>query len=121
MLDKTRAVKVNVDIDGAGRCDQPFAVSHRRATRNYQARINAVHDGRIAGLSNTDDAATADAKVAFNDPENGIDNDDIAKQEIQRSLGAGDSGHADSIPKGFASAMQAFVTINGVIPFDDRS
>ena len=62
----------------------------------------------------------ANAEVAFDDTDDGIDNDDVAKQEIQRSLGAGNAGHANSVTQGFAAAMQAFVAVNGVIFFDDR-
>ena len=38
-----------------------------------QARIDAVHDRRIAGLADADDAAVPDAEIAFDDPEHGID------------------------------------------------
>ena len=82
--------------------------------------IDAVHDRRIAGLSDADDAAVADAKVAFDDPDHRIDDDDVAQQEIQRALGAGDAGHADPVAQGLAAAVQAFVAVNGVILLDDR-
>ena len=62
----------------------------------------------------------ANAEIAFDDPDHGIDDDDVAKQEIQRALGAGNAGHADAVAQGFAAAMQAFVAVNGVILFDDR-
>jgi len=120
MLDETGAIEVNVNIDRARRRNQPFAVAHRGAAGDDQARIDAVHDRRIAGLSDADDATVANAEVAFDDSDDGIDNDDVAKQEIQRSLGAGNAGHANSVTQGFAAAVQAFVAVNGVIFFDDR-
>ena len=86
MLDESGAVEVNVDVDRARRRDQPFAVAHRGAAGDDQPGIDAVHDGGIAGLAEADDAAMADAEVALDDPEHGIDDDDIAEQEIQRPV-----------------------------------
>ena len=60
-----------MDIDRARRRDQPFAVAHRGAAGDDQARIDAVHDRRIAGLSDADDAAVANAEVAFDDSDDG--------------------------------------------------
>ena len=119
MLDQARAVEMNVNVDRARRRDQPFAVAHRGAAGNDQARIDAVHDGGIAGLADADDAAVADAEIAFDDPDHRIDHDDVAQQEIQRALGAGDAGHADAVAQGLAAAMQAFVAVDGVVLFDD--
>jgi S-adenosylmethionine synthetase len=59
----------------------------------------------------------ADAEIAFNDPDNRIDHDDVAQQEIERTLSTGDTGHPNSIAKGLAAAMQAFVAIHGVVLF----
>src|SRR6266851_4535685 len=108
MLDQARTVEMNVNVDRARRCDQPLAVAHCCAAGHDQARIDAVHDGGIAGLADPDDAAMADAEIAFDDPDDGIDHDDIAQQEIQRALRAGDPGHPDSVAKGFAATVQAF-------------
>ena len=120
VLDKSRAVEMDVNVDRAGRCDQPLAIAHRRAAGNDQAWIDAVHDGGIAGLAEADDAAVSDAEVALDDPEHGIDDDDIAEQEIQRALRAGDPGHADAVAKRLAAAVQAFVAVDRVVPLDDR-
>jgi hypothetical protein len=120
MLDKAGAVEVHVNIDCARRRNQPFAITHRGAAGDDQARIDAVHDRRIAGLSDADDATVANAEVAFDDPDHGIDDDDIAKQEIQRSLGTGNAGHANPVAQGFTPAVQAFVTVDRVILFNDR-
>ena len=57
----------------------------------------------------------ADAEIALDDPDDGIDHDDVAQQEIQRALRAGDPGHPDPIAKGFAATVQAFVAIDGVV------
>ena len=76
--------------------------------------------GGIAGLADADDAAVADAEVAFDDAEHGIDDHDVAEQEVQRALGAGDAGHANPVAQGLAAAVQAFVAVNRVILFDDR-
>ena len=115
VLDQAGAVEMNVNVDRARRRDQPLAVAHRGAAGDDQAGIDAVHDGGIAGLAEADDAAMADAEVALDDPEHGIDDDDVAEQEIQRPLGAGDAGHADPVTQGLAAAVQAFVAVNRVI------
>ena len=57
----------------------------------------------------------ADAEIALDDPDHRIDDDDVAQQEIERPLRAGDTGHANSVAKGFAATMQAFVAIHGVV------
>src|SRR5258706_12378651 len=116
MLEQTRAVKMNVKVNRARRCDQPLAVAHRRAAGNDQARINAVHDGGITGLADADDAAMADAEIAFDDPDDGIDHDDVAQQEIERALRAGDTGHANSVAKSFAPTLQNILAIEGLVP-----
>src|SRR6202041_459871 len=113
MFDEAGAVEVNVNIDRARCRNQPLAVAHRGAAGDDQARIDTVHDRGIAGLSDADDATVANAEVAFDDSNDRIDDDDVAKQEIQRALGAGNAGHADPVAQGLAAAMQAFVTING--------
>ena len=115
MLDESGAVEMNVDVDRARRCDQPLAVAHRGAAGDDQAGIDAVHDGGIAGLAEADDAAMADAEVALDDPEHGIDDDDVAEQEIQRPVRAGDAGHADAVAQGLAAAVQAFVAVDRVV------
>src|ERR1700678_1912112 len=120
MLDQAGAVEVNVNIDRARRRNQPFAVAHRGAAGDDQARIDAVHDRRIAGLSDADDPTVANAEVAFDDADHGIDDHDVAKQEIQRSLGAGNAGHADPVAQGLAPAVQALVSVNSMILFNDR-
>src|ERR1700682_2323640 len=115
MLDQARAVEMNVNVDRARRCDQPLAVAYGCAAGYDQARIDAVHDGGIAGLADPDDAAMADAEIALDDPDDGIDHDDVAQQEIQRALRAGDPGHPDPIAEGLAATVQAFVAIDGVV------
>ena len=119
MLDQTGAVEMHVNIDRARGRDQAFAVAHRGAGGDDQARIDAVHDRGIAGLADADDAAVADAEIALDDADHRIDHHHVAQQEIQRALGAGDAGHADAVAQRLAAAVQAFVAIDGVIFFDD--
>src|ERR1700722_19554580 len=55
-----------------------------RACLTRQARVDAVHDGRIAGLADAHDTAMANAEAPLDDTDNGIYHDNVAQQEIQR-------------------------------------
>ena len=111
---------MHMHIDGARRCDHAFAVAHRGGGRNDQPRIDAVHDGGIAGLAEPDDAAVFDAEIAFDDADDRVDHQHVAKKKIERALRAGHAGgEPDAVAQRLAAAVQAFVAIDGVILFDD--
>ena len=113
-------VEMHVHVDGAGRGDHTFAIAHRGRRRDEQARIDAVHDGGIAGLAEADDAAVLDAEIAFDDADHRIDDEDVAEQEVERALRAGHAGgEPDAVAQRLAAAMQAFVAVDGVILLDD--
>ena len=71
VLAQPGGVEMHVHVDGARRRDHAFAVAHRGGAGHDQPRIDAVHDGRIAGLAEADDAAVLDAEIAFDDAETG--------------------------------------------------
>ena len=112
--------EMHVHVDGAGRGDHAFAIAHRGRRRDEQARIDAVHDGGIAGLAEADDAAVLDAEIAFDDTDDRIDDEDVAEQEVERALRAGHAGgEPDAVAQRLAAAVQAFVAVDGVILLDD--
>jgi hypothetical protein len=111
---------MDVDVYGAGRCDQAFTVPHRGARRDDQARIDAVHDGGIASLSDPDDAAGANPEIALHDADNRIDDQHVAEQEIESAFGARDTSHADAVTQRLAAAVKAFVAVGSMILLDDR-
>ena len=70
----------------------------------------------LPALPNADDAAVLDAEVAFDDAEHRVDQHDIAQQQVERALRAGDAGgQPDAVAQRLAAAMQAFVAIDRVI------
>ena len=121
MVGQTRGIEVHVHVDGAGGCDEPLAVAHRGAGRDDQARVDPVHDRRVAGLAETDDTPVLDAEVALHDAEHGIDDEDVAEQEVEGPLRGGDARrHADAVAQGLSAAVQALVAVDGVVVLDHR-
>ena len=57
MLAQPGGIEVDVDVDGAGRGDHAFAITHSRCRRDEKTGIDAVHDGGVAGLAEADDTA----------------------------------------------------------------
>ena len=113
-------VEMDMHVDGARRGDHAFAIAHRGGGRNDQPRIDAVHDGRVAGLAEADDAAVLDAEIAFDDADDRIDHQDVAEEKIERALRAGHAGgKPDAVAQRLAAAVQAFVAVDGVILLDD--
>ena len=110
---------MHVHVDRAGRRDHALAVAHRGRRRDEEARIDAVHDGRIAGLAEADHAAVLDAEIAFDDADHRVDDEDIAQQQVERALGAGHAGREpDAVAQSLAAAVQAFIAIDRVILLD---
>ena len=61
-----------------------------------------------------------DAEIAFDDTDDRIDDEDVAEQEVERTLRAGHAGREpDAVAQRLAAAMQAFVAVDGVILLDD--
>ena len=120
MIDEAGRVEMHVHVDGACRDHQAFAITHRRAGADDQARVDAVHHRRIARLADADDLAVLHAEVALHDPDDGIDDGRVAKEKVERALGIGQTGrHAEPVAQGLAAAVQAFVAIDGIVLLDD--
>src|SRR5205807_10096326 len=85
------------------------------------ARVNAVHDRRVAGLAEADEPPARNAEIALYDAEDRIDDGDVTQQEIKRAAGAGHAGgKPDAVAQRLAAAMQALVAVDRVILLDDR-
>ena len=92
------------------------------AAETQEPRIDAIHDRRVAGLAEADDAAVFDSEVAFDDADDRVNDQHIAEEKIERALRARHAcGKADAVAQRLAAAMQAFIAINGVIFLDDRN
>ena len=100
----------------AGCGDHAFAIAHRGRCGDKKARIDAIHDGRIAGLAEADDPAVLDAEIAFDDADDRIDDENVAEKEVEGALRAGHAGgEPDAVAQRLAAALQAFIAINAVI------
>ena len=90
---------------------RPSAVAHRRSPPpQISAGCDAVHDRRVAGLADADDAAVLDADVALDDAEHRIDHHGVADHHVERARGAvvaGGEPHA--VAQRLAAAVQALV------------
>ena len=116
VLDEAGRVEMHVHVDRARRDDHALAIAHRRARADDQAWIDAIHDGRIAGLADADDPAILHADVALDDAQDGIDDERVAEQEVERAIGVGDArGEAEAVAQRLAAAVQAFVAIDCVV------
>ena len=106
-------------VDAAGGRNQALAVAHGGRRGTHEPRVDAVHDGGIAGLADRDDPALLDADVAFDDAQDRVDHDDVADQHVQRTRRAVIPGaEPDTVAQGLATAMQAFIARHGVVVFD---
>ena len=110
---------MDMHVDAARRGDQAFGVAHRCRRATEQVLVDAVHDRRIAGLADADDAALFDADVAFYDTQHRVDDDGVGDQHVERPSGAVEaSDEADAVAQRLAAAMQAFVAGNRIVMLD---
>src|SRR5271170_6541599 len=121
MFAESGRIEMHMHVDGAGGGDHPLAIAHRGGCRNDKPRIDPIHDGRVAGLAEADDAAVFDAEVALHNTDHRIDDQDVTEEKIERALRARYScGKTDAVAKRFAAAVQTFIAVNGVILLDHR-
>src|SRR2546427_483987 len=76
---------MDVRVDRAGRNEQ--AVAGDRPGPGTDRQVDAVHDVRVAGPSDTHDAAVLDADVGLDDPDQGIDDDRATDHGVELALG----------------------------------
>ena len=79
-----RRQEMRVTFHGAGSGDVEIAVDASGVGAGPQVWMNSIHDVRIAGLSDADNASVADADVSFHDPQNRIDNCGVMDYHVQR-------------------------------------
>ena len=113
-------VEMHVHIDPARCGDHSFAVANGGGRRNEKTRIDAIHDGGIAGLAEADHAAVLDAEVALDDADHRINNQNVAHEQIERALRAGHACRkSDAITQRLAATVQALIAVDCVILLDD--
>ena len=69
MLAKLCRIEMDMNVDAAGRGDEPLGIAHGGRGADDQVGMDPVHGRRIAGLANADDLSVLDADVAFHDTE----------------------------------------------------
>src|SRR5258708_7501968 len=121
MLAELRRLEMHVAVDAAGRRNQAFGVAYRGRHAAHQFRVHAIHHLRVACLADGDNLAVLDAKVAFDDAENGIDDRRVADQHVERALRGGMAGlQAHAVAQRFAAPVQALVARHRVVVLDLR-
>ena len=111
--------KVGVALDPARRDDVEVAVNDRGVRARPQAGVDAVHDVRIAGLADADDAPVADADVGLHDAEHGIDDGGVLDDHVERARGIGAAGlEALAVAHGLAGAGRQLVAVDGEVVLD---
>src|SRR2546421_10306550 len=63
------------------------AMTGDRPGPRADSQVDAVHDVRVAGPSDTHDAAVLDADVGLDDPDQGIDDDRATDHGVELALG----------------------------------
>ena len=117
--DLLRRDHVDVAVDAAGRGDQALAGDDLGPGADHQPVGDAVHDVRVAGLADTDDAAVVDADVGLDDADQGIEDDGVRDDQVERAGGVREArrlGHP--VPDGLAAAEDRLVAGHGQVALD---
>ena len=85
VVDLVRADEVHMHIEGTRRDDAPLAGLDDRRVADHELGTDPVHHRGIAGLSHSDDEAVLYPDVAFDHPEDGIDDERILEEQIERA------------------------------------
>ncbi len=112
---------MNMAVDAAGGDNHVFARDDFGGRADDQLRIDAVHRVGISRLAHLDDAAVADADVAFDDAPV-VDDDGVGDDQIENAgaLSRRDMRLFCPMPSRitFAAAEGNFVAVDGKVFFD---
>ena len=111
-----RLDEVHVRVDPARRRDEALAV-HRRGGRADQ-QIRIVHDVRIAGPPHADDQPVLHPDARLADAEHGIDDDDVADQEVELARRGQAVVHHEAGAERLPPAAQDLVAVARVVALD---
>ena len=110
LLAEARGVEVDVHVDRTGRRDHALGRAHVGVGADRHARCHAVHDLRVPGLADADDAAVLDPDVGLHDAQHGVDQHDVRDHEVERALRRRDRAvRAETVPQRLAAAEYALV------------
>src|ERR1700693_780419 len=106
---------MNVAVDPARGDDRSFGGDDLGAGPDRE--VDALLNVGIAGLSDSGDAAFANADVGFDDPPP-VDDQRIGHDEIERAFGLRERTLTHSVADHFAAAELYFVAVDGAVSFD---
>src|SRR3984957_16636679 len=111
--------EMRMALHGAGGSNVEIAVDASGVGAGPQVWMNAIHDIRVAGLPDADDASIADADVSLHDPQNSIDNRGVMDHHVQRPRGIGSACLKTlAVAHRLAGARCQFVSGDRVIMFN---
>src|SRR5580704_1690079 len=125
-VDLLWADEVDVRVDAAGGDDAAFTGDGFGAGADDHGifflcgwiRINrteAALDARVAGVANADDAAVLDADVGLDNAEDGIEDERVGDDEVERLSVGGDGRLAHAVADDLAAAEFDFIAVTAAL------
>ena len=111
---------MDMRVESAGGHDQVLSGDDFSCGADDEIGIDTSHGVRIAGLSHFDDAAVADADIAFHDSPM-IDDQSVGDDEIECAADAfarRGTALAHAVADHFTAAESDFVAISGIVTLD---
>src|SRR5215472_12172069 len=107
---------VDVAVDAPRRGHAALAGDHLGAGPDDQARRDPVHDVRVAGLADADDAAVAHAQVCLDHAEQGVQHHHVRDDQVERAVsGAGVWRLRHPVPDRLAAAEDRLLARHGQV------
>ncbi len=110
-----RREQVDVGVDAARRRDEPLAVDDGRPGADHD--VDAVQGVRVAGPTDRDDPALADADRRLADPEDRVEEQAAGDDDVARR-GRRDRGQVHAVPGRLAEADEQLVAAPRVVDGD---
>ncbi len=121
LLAQPSRVEVDVHVQRARGRDHPLARAHVRVRPDHEARVDAVHRLRVAGLADPGDAAVLDADVALDDALHRVDHEHVRDHEVERAVGRRDGAvRAEAVAHRLAAAEHGLVAGHEQVALDLR-
>ena len=103
-------------LDCPRRDDVEIAMDHRRIWSSVQFRVDTVHNVRVPGFANADDAAVPNADIGLHNALHRVDDGGVLHHHIKCARCVRSSGLKPlPVPHILSSTGGEFVTVSGVI------
>jgi len=121
VFEQLLAVEVDVNIERTGRRDKTVGGHCVGARADNQVLVDAVHRIGVASLAEAGDFAVSNPEIALLDAENGVDEDDVGVDVVERAFGLGGTGlHPHPVAHRLAAAEHRLVAVGGVVRLNLR-